>query len=515
MNKEKFFITTPIFYPNGEPHIGHAYTAMVSDVIARFERLRGKDVFFLTGTDEHGLKMAQTAAKEGISTKQLADKNSKRFLDMMKLLNISNDDFIRTTQERHHKSCQALWRKMQENGDIYLDKYSGWYSVRQEAYFDESEIIIGEDGVRREPLGSEVEWVEEESYFFKLSAYQDKLLAHIEKNPDFILPAERRNEVVSFIKSGLRDLSISRTSFDWGAKVPGDEKHVMYVWVDALTNYITACGYPDKNNEKWHYWPANIHMMGKDIIRFHAIYWPAFLMSAGVELPKRVFAHGFLHNRGEKMSKSVGNVISPEFLVEKYGLEAIRFFFMSEVSLGQDGSYSHEAIVNRINANLANDLGNLAQRSLSMVAKHCDAKIPQYNEFTKEDKEILEKANNLLEIAIGYMEKQEIHKMTGAIWKLVADCNKYFASQEPWILRKSDFSRMQSVLYVTMEVLRHIAILTQPIMPQSSAKLLDLLGVEKNERSFAFLNAQNSLQSGVDLPPPSAIFPRFIEKEGE
>jgi len=513
MNKDNFYITTPIFYPNGAPHIGHAYTAMVSDVIARFERLKGSDVFFLTGTDEHGLKMQQTAIEQGISTKELADVNSKQFLEMMSLLNISNDDFIRTTEERHHKSCQALWKKMQENGDIYLDKYAGWYSVRQEGYFDEKETTLGDDGVRREPLGSPVEWVEEESYFFKLSNYGDKLLAHIEKNPDFILPKQRRNEVVSFIKSGLRDISISRTTFDWGVKVPGDENHVMYVWVDALTNYITALGYPDDASERWKYWPADVHMMGKDIIRFHAVYWPAFLLSAGVELPKRVFAHGFLNNKGEKMSKSVGNVISPQSMVDEYGLDAIRYFFMAEVSLGQDGSYSHEAIVNRINADLANDLGNLAQRSLSMIAKNLDGQVPVNDEFNNEDNEILGNAKALLNVSSGFMEKQEVHKMVSAIWKVVSDANRYFAAQAPWALKKTDPKRMATVLYVTAEVLRHVAILAQPIMPESTNKLLDLLGVAEGERDFANLSDDFALKAGAELPTPQGVFPRYVEKD--
>ena len=511
MKKQEFYITTPIFYPNGVPHIGHAYTTMVCDVIARFQRLNGRDVFFLTGTDEHGLKMQQTAIEENISTLELADKNSEQFRSMMEMLNISNDDFIRTTEKRHHESCQAIWKACQDNGDIYLDKYAGWYSVRQEGYFDEKETKVGEDGIRREPLGSPVEWVEEESYFFRLSAYEDKLLAWIEANPDAVAPAERRNEVISFIKSGLRDISISRTTFDWGVKVPGDENHVMYVWMDALTNYITAAGYPDKEAERWRYWPADLHMMGKDIIRFHAIYWPAFLMSAGIELPKRVFAHGFLFNRGEKMSKSVGNVISPQSLVEQYGLDAIRYFFMSEVSLGQDGSYSHEAIVNRINADLANDLGNLAQRSLSMIAKHCDAKMPQPNEYLNEDKGILASANALHKQATSLMDKQAIHQMLGVVWKVVADCNRYFAAQEPWALRKNDPERMATVLYVTAEVIRHVAILAQPVMPQSCVKLLDLLGVGEGERSFAHLENGNELSPGTVLPAPQGVFPRYVD----
>ena len=353
MTQRKFYITTPIFYPNGVPHIGHAYTMMATDTIARFHRLDGADVFHLTGTDEHGLKMQQTAEKEGITPYELATKNSQVFRDLTAALNCAPDEFIRTTEERHAVSVQEIWRRMQANGDIYLDKYSGWYSVRQEAFFDEKETTVGDDGVRREPLGSPVEWVEEESYFFKLSAYGDRLLAHYEAHPEFVAPQERRNEVMSFVKSGLKDLSISRTTFDWGVKVPGDEKHVMYVWVDALTNYITAAGFPDEKNPKWHYWPADIHMIGKDIVRFHAVYWPAFLMSAGIALPQRVFAHGFVLNRGEKMSKSVGNVVDPFQLIEEYGVDASRYFFLREVPFGQDGSYNREAIINRgINATI-------------------------------------------------------------------------------------------------------------------------------------------------------------------
>jgi methionyl-tRNA synthetase len=367
---ERFYITTPIFYPNGVPHIGHAYTAIATDVLARFARHDGKDVFFLTGTDEHGQKMQRTAEKEGVAPIELADRNTAVFQRMVEVLGCSNDDFIRTTEERHKIAVQELWRRMETNGDIYLGKYGGWYSVRQEAYFDESETVVGEDGVRREPLGSEVEWVEEESYYFRLSAYGDRLLDLYETNPEFVAPAERRNEVASFVKGGLKDLSISRTTFDWGVPVPGNDAHVMYVWVDALTNYITAAGFPDENAERWPYWPA-MHIIGKDIVRFHAVYWPAFLMSAGVELPKRVYAHGFLFNKGEKMSKSVGNVVDPFALVDAYGLDPVRYFFMREVPFGQDGSYSHEAIVSRINADLANGLGNLAQRSLSMIAKNC------------------------------------------------------------------------------------------------------------------------------------------------
>jgi methionyl-tRNA synthetase len=509
--REKYYITTPIFYPNGVPHIGHAYTAIATDVLARFARLDGKDVFFLSGTDEHGQKMQQTAVKEGISPIELADRNSAVFQRMLSALNCSNDDFIRTTELRHRVSCQALWDKMVANGDIYLGKYGGWYSVRQEAYFDESETVVGDDKVRREPLGSPVEWVEEESYYFRLSAYGDKLLHLYESNPDFVGPNERRNEVASFVKSGLRDLSVSRTTFDWGIKVPGHDDHVMYVWVDALTNYITAAGYPDTSAPRWSYWPA-MHIIGKDIVRFHAVYWPAFLMSAGIELPKRVFAHGFLYNKGEKMSKSVGNVIDPFTLVEHYGLDQLRYFLLREVPFGQDGSYNHEAIVNRTNADLANDLGNLAQRSLSMIAKNCDGKIPAKGELSADDRRILLLAQNAYGAAREAMSVQAIHIALSSIFEVVAEANRYFAGQEPWALRKSDVARMKTVLYVTSEVLRRVGLLIQPFIPASAAKLLEALAVPVQFRDFSNLGEEFALVSGTALPAPSPVFPRYVER---
>ncbi|MCR4266336.1 methionine--tRNA ligase [Nitratireductor sp. ZSWI3] len=518
MARDKFYITTPIFYPNGKPHIGHAYTVIATDAMARFQRLDGKDVFFLSGTDEHGLKMQQTADKEGLTAQELADRNSAIFRTMVEAVGGSNDQFIRTTEARHRDACQAIWQKMADNGDIYLDRYSGWYSVRQEAYFDESETTVGEDGVRREPLGSPVEWNEEETYFFRLSAYQDRLIAHYEENPDFIGPAERRNEVMSFVRSGLKDLSISRSTFKWGIPVPGDEKHVMYVWVDALTNYITAAGYPDTTSKSWAYWPADVHVIGKDIVRFHAVYWPAFLMSAGIALPSRVYAHGFLFNRGEKMSKSVGNVVDPFALIEHYGLDQVRYFFLREVPFGQDGSYSHDAIVNRTNADLANDLGNLAQRSLSMIAKNCDGKVPEKGELAEADRAILAAAAEALPAARKAMDSQAIHTALAAIFAVVADANRYFAAQEPWALKKTDPARMQTVLYTTAEILRRVAILCQPFIPASAGKLLDTLAVPAQMRGFAAVaDADAMLASGAPLPAPQPIFPRYVEpkKEGE
>jgi methionyl-tRNA synthetase len=499
-DKPSFYITTAISYPNGSPHIGHAYELIATDAIARFKRLDGYDVFFLTGTDEHGQKMLQTAAREGISTQELADRNAAVFRAMGPALNASNDDFIRTTEERHKRASQAIWQRMEAAGDIYKDSYSGWYSVRDEAYFAENETVVSGDGVRRGPTGTPVEWVEEESYFFKLSAYQDRLLALYEDSPDFIGPDERRNEILSFVKSGLRDLSVSRTTFDWGIQVPGAPKHVMYVWVDALTNYITATGFPDEGGERRHFWPADVHIIGKDIIRFHAVYWPAFLMSAGLPLPKRVFGHGFLFNRGEKMSKSVGNVIDPFTLAAHYGVDQLRYFFLREVPFGQDGNYSHEAIVNRINADLANDLGNLAQRSLSMIAKNLNGVMPAFAQPEASDWELLEQAYGLVDKARAAMNDLALHTLLAETWKVVADANRYFASEEPWIKRKTDQARFEAILAVTAEVLRVIAIIAQPTIPESAGRLLDLLGVPADLRMFSHTNAGYRVDAGTILP---------------
>ena len=512
-DKPKYYLSTPIFYPNGIPHIGHAYTAIATDVLARFQRLDGKDVLFATGTDEHGLKMQQTAEEQGITPQELADKNSAVFRSMQDHLNCSYDDYIRTTEPRHHAASQEIWRRMEANGDIYLGKYSGWYSVRQEAYFEEDETVKGEDGVRREPLGSPVEWTEEESYFFKLSAYQDKLLKWYEAEPDCVGPSQRRNEVLSFVKGGLRDISISRTTFDWGIKVPDSDTHVMYVWLDALTNYITGAGFPDEAGDKWNYWPADVHIVGKDILRFHAVYWPAFLMSAGLATPKRVFAHGFLFNRGEKMSKSVGNVVDPFVLADTYGVDQTRFFFLREIPFGNDGNYNHEAIVNRINSDLANDLGNLAQRSLSMIFKNLDGKVGAPGEFSAEDREILASVDGLLEGLKTSMDKQQIHLMLNAIWTVVSDANRYFAGQAPWALKTSDPARMATVLYVTAEIIRQVAILIQPIMPESAAKFLDMLEIPSDARDFAVLGEAGRLSSDTEISKPVAVFPRYVEAE--
>ncbi|MFK8251241.1 methionine--tRNA ligase [Ancylobacter terrae] len=512
--KPAFYITTAIDYPNGAPHIGHAYEKIASDAIARFARLDGHDVRFLTGTDEHGLKMMQTAQKQGLTPLEWATRNADRFKQMDALLGVEYDRFIRTTDEDHIASCQAIWRKMAANGDIYLGSYSGWYSVREEAFYAEDETTIGEGGVRLSPQGTPVEWTEEKSYFFRLSAYQDRLLAWYESHPDFIRPDVRRNEVTSFVKGGLQDLSISRTTFDWGIPVPDDPDHVMYVWVDALTNYITGVGYPDEQGELFtRYWPASLHIIGKDIIRFHAVYWPAFLMAAGIEPPTTVFAHGFIHNRGEKMSKSVGNVIDPFDLAKAYGVDAMRYFLLREIPFGQDGSYTHEAIVARTNADLANDLGNLAQRSLSMIAKNLGGTLPAPGPLSDEDAAILEAADGMLAKAREAMTTQQIHQALAAVWAVVADANRYFAASAPWELRKSAPERFGTVLWTTAEVIRQIAILAQPFIPGGAAKLLDLLAVPAERRDFAALGDAGRLDGGTPLPAPAGVFPRYVEPE--
>jgi methionyl-tRNA synthetase len=510
--KRPYYVTTAITYPNGDPHVGHAYEYIATDAIARFKRLDGFDVHFLTGTDEHGLKMVETAAAEGIPTADLARRNSDAFQRLQKKLNISFDRFIRTTDADHHEASKEIWRRMEAAGDIYLDTYSGWYSVRDERFFVESETALV-DGTRiAVETGTPVTWTEEQTYFFRLSAYADKLLAHYEANPDFIAPDVRRNEVVSFVSGGLRDLSISRTSFDWGVKVPEHPDHVMYVWVDALTNYLTGVGYPDTESELFRrYWPADLHMIGKDIIRFHTVYWPAFLMSAGIDLPRRVFAHGFLLNRGEKMSKSVGNVVDPVTLVDTFGLDQVRYFLLREVPFGQDGSYSEDAIITRINTDLANELGNLAQRSLSMVAKNLDGIVPTPGAFTTDDTELLAVADGLLERVRAEFDNQAMHVALEAIWLMLGAANRYFSAQQPWVLRKSDAeadqARFATVLYTTCEAVRIAALLIQPVILESASKLLDLLGQPQDQRSFAAIGAR--LAPGTVLPAPTGVFPRY------
>ena len=511
---KSFYITCAIPYANGEPHIGHAYEVIAADALARFKRLDGFNVRFQTGMDEHGQKVEQTARKLGVTPQEQVDGISAKFRALYDALGITYTDMIRTTEPRHKTRVQEMWKRMEANGDIYLDKYAGWYSVRDEAYFDEGELTSNPEGKKFAPSGAPVEWVEEESYFFRLAKYQDKLLELYEKNPNFIQPNSRRNEIVSFVKSGLRDLSVSRTTFQWGIPVPGNEKHVMYVWVDALSNYITALGYPDAGAKDVDtFWPADLHMIGKDIIRFHAIYWPAFLMSLGAALPKKVYGHGFIYNRGEKMSKSVGNVIAPKDLIDTYGLDPLRFFLLREVAFGQDGDFSHDAMVRRMNSDLANDIGNLAQRSLSMIAKNCGGKVPEHGAFNDADNVLLNKARGLLQVVRTEMDVQAFHKALEHIWQVVGDANRYVDEQAPWALKKTDVARMGTVLYVLAETVRLVAILVQPFMPESMGKMLDLLALPADKRDFTHLAAASALVAGTDLPAPQGVFPRYVEPE--
>ncbi len=527
----RFYITTAIPYANGAPHIGHAYERIATDAIQRFMRLDGRETLFVTGMDEHGLKVQQAAAREGVTPQAFVDRVALEFEAMGDLLNARADDIVRTTEPRHARASQAIWERMAANGDIYLSKYSGWYSVRDEAYFDADELTEGPDGAKLAPSGAPADWVEEESYFFRLSAYADRLLAHYEAHPEFITPEKYRNEIVAFVKRGLSDLSISRANLSWGVAVPGDPKHVMYVWVDALTNYITATGFPD-DGPRAKFWPADVHVIGKDITRFHAIYWPAFLMSAGLPLPRQVVVHGFLFNRGEKMSKSVGNVVSPASLVAAYGLDPVRYFFLREVPFGQDGNYSHEAIVSRLNADLANDIGNLAQRSLTMIAKNCDGRVPDWGDMGLVDKETLDllaTADSLIDTSRRQMKQFAIHQYVATVFETVARTNRYFASREPWKLSKNDPGEMRVVLYTTIEILRIVAILLQPVMPSAMSKLLDLLAVPPDRRSLRAvevspegaqaddqlwrLRTSDRLEPGRALPPPAPVFPRYVEPE--
>lgn len=515
MSDKKFYITTPIYYVNDKPHLGHAYTSIACDVMARYKKLDGYETYFLSGTDEHGQKVQQAAEAKGIDPQIFTDQVSQNFRDLLPVLNISNDDFIRTTEERHKKACQALWNKLVESGDIYLSKYAGWYAVRDEAYYGEDELTDGPSGKKIAPSGAECEWVEEESYFFKLSAWGDRLLKFYEENPNFIQPDTRKNEVISFVKSGLRDLSVSRTRLTWGVPVPDAPGHVMYVWIDALTNYISALGYPDENAELFQkFWPANIHMVGKDILRFHAVYWPAFLMAAKLPVQQQVFAHGWWTIEGQKMSKSLGNVIAPHDLIERYGLDQSRYFLLREVPFGNDGDFSHEQAVQRINSELANGLGNLAQRTLSQISKNCDGKVPAHGDFTAEDKELLKMAQEEMVQSIrAEFDKCAFHRGIEAIIRVVYAANAYIDTQAPWALKKTDVARMNTVLYVLAETIRCLGIAIQPIMPQSAAKLLDQVAAAEEDRTYAHIAPAHALKAGVELPVPTGVFPRIQADE--
>ncbi|MEI6188641.1 MAG: methionine--tRNA ligase, partial [Alphaproteobacteria bacterium] len=481
---KNFYVTTPIYYVNDVPHIGSVYTTLAADVIARFKRLDGYNVKFMTGTDEHGQKVEKAALKAGMDPQSFTDKVSLRFREVFDLMNISYDDFIRTTESRHKKAATALWIKLLENEQIYLDKYSGWYSVRDEAFYNEDELVEG-----KAPTGAEVEWVSEESYFFKLSAYQDKLLELYEKQPDFVSPGFRRNEVVSFVESGLRDLSVSRTTFKWGIPIPGNNQHIMYVWLDALTNYLSVVGYPDVECKDFKaFWPADLHIVGKDITRFHAVYWPAFLMAAGIDLPKRIVSHGWWLIEGEKMSKSLGNVVNPLDLVNEFGVDATRYYLMREIPFGNDGNFTRHSFIKRINSELANNIGNLVQRTLSMIWKHCDGKVPQASKSIYDQKELLQFAESLIIKIRTQIDQQLIHIVIEDIIDLSNRANTYIDHQSPWTLKKTDEEKMKSVLYVLAETIRYIAIILQPFVPDSATKILDQLSISKDERKFKHLS---------------------------
>lgn len=527
-----YYITTAISYPNGRPHIGHAYEAVAADVLARFQRLMGRDVRFQTGTDEHGLKMAQKARELGVEPRALADEMSAHFIEMCDRLNVSYDRFIRTTETMHHVASQALWQAMAANDDLYQGRYEGWYSVRDEAYYAEGELILakGEDGTgqRLSPQGTPVEWTVEESWFFRLSRYQEPLLDLYRSRPDFIQPEGRRNEVMRFVEGGLNDLSISRTSFDWGVKVPDSDGHLMYVWVDALTNYLTGLGYPDETAEMAKYWPAELHLIGKDIVRFHAVYWPAFLLSAGLPLPRRVFGHGFLLNRGQKESKSVGNVTDPLTLVDRYGADVLRYYFMRDVSFGQDGSYSPEAIAIRANADLSNSFGNLAQRVLSFIHKNCERKLPAIDlaDLVRADSVFLETIKSALDDMVIQFERLSPDRALAAWMNAVFAANAYVDEQAPWTLRKTDMARMNVVLCVLVWAIRELAIALQPVCPAATAVLLDNMGLPTSARGFVTGDGPLSVWPGegiaslattLSLFPdgrvPSPIFPRLVVPE--
>jgi methionyl-tRNA synthetase len=507
---QSYYVTTPIFYVNGDPHIGHAYTAIAADVLARFKRLDGYDVHFLSGTDEHGQKVEKAAIDAGLAPLAFCDEISAKFRTMERRLGVAPDDFIRTTERRHVAGVQALWRRLRERDQIYLGHYEGWYAVRDEDFYAADDVRVLQDGSRVAPTGAPVEWVREPNFLFRLSAWQDALLAHYEACPDFVGPASKRNEMLSFIRGGLNDLSVSRTSFKWGIAVPDEPGHVIYVWVDALANYITALGWPDEGSAAWRRWPADLHLVGKDILRFHAVYWPAFLMAAGLPVPKRIFGHGWWTVEGEKMSKSVGNVVDPLALADRFGVDAVRYFLLREVPFGNDGDFSERALISRLNSELANDLGNLCQRSVSLIARNCGGVLPARGVATEDDRETLARAAALPSVLRPLMDRQALHDALEEVWKVVRGANAYIDRQAPWALKKTDPARMAAVLRVLADSVRMIATNLLPFMPESMARMLDQVGVPADARDFAALDSP--LPEGTVLPPPQGVFPRFVEE---
>ena len=510
MNKH-YYITTPIYYPSGKPHIGHAYSSIVSDVFARFKKIDGYNVHFLTGTDEHGLKIQRASEENKMKPLEFCNKISKTFKNLCKILNLSNTDFIRTTEDRHKKSVQHLWKELEKSGDIYLSKYSGWYSVSDEAFYNEDEIKTKDGEKVSVNSGSRVEWVEEESYFFKLSKWQDKLLDYYEKNPNFILPQSRKNEVVSFVKSGLRDLSVSRKSFSWGIKVPSNEEHVIYVWLDALTNYISALKYPDISNELYNnFWPADVHIIGKDILRFHAIYWPAFLLAAKIPLPKRIYGHGWILSGEEKMSKSKGNMLDPLEIIDNYGLDPLRYYLIKEVSFGNDGNISKEKLEDCINSDLANNYGNFCQRVTAFAEKNCDSKVPDSVEFNDQDKNILDNFSNNIKTLRSYIDDQKLNSYVDFIVNVLFDANKYFNDQEPWN-KKKDKKRLNTIIYTSLELIRKISIMLYPIIPSSSIKSLGVFNIKEKDILFDTIKEHKYLKSNSKIDRVDILFKKIAK----
>ena len=510
MNKH-YYITTPIYYPSGKPHMGHAYSSIISDVFARFKKIDGYNVHFLTGTDEHGLKIQRASEENKMKPLEFCNKISKTFKNLCKILNLSNTDFIRTTEDRHKKSVQHLWKELEKSGDIYLSKYSGWYSVSDEAFYNENEIETKDGEKVSVNSGSRVEWVEEESYFFKLSKWQDKLLDYYEKNPNFILPQSRKNEVVSFVKSGLRDLSVSRKSFSWGIKVPSNEEHVIYVWLDALTNYISALKYPDISNELYNnFWPADVHIIGKDILRFHAIYWPAFLLAAKIPLPKRVYGHGWILSGEEKMSKSKGNILDPLEIIDNYGLDPLRYYLIKEVSFGNDGNISKEKLEDCTNSDLANNYGNFCQRVTAFAEKNCDSKVPDSVEFNDQDKNILDNFSNNIKTLRSYIDDQKLNSYVDFIVNVLFDANKYFNDQEPWN-KKNDKKRLNTIIYTSLELIRKISIMLYPIIPSSSIKSLSVFNIKEKDILFDTIKEHKYLKSNSKIDRVDILFKKIVK----
>tara|TARA_Y100000590_G_scaffold263255_1_gene295418 strand:+ start:1343 stop:2881 length:1539 start_codon:yes stop_codon:yes gene_type:complete len=511
MKDKNFYITTPIYYPSGNPHMGHAYSSIIADVFARFKRNDNSKVYFLTGTDEHGLKIQKAAVKAGLEPLIYCDKISKVFRDLTKKLNLSNDDFIRTTEKRHYKSVNDLWNKLIKSGDIYLSKYKGWYSVSDEAYYNDDEIIEKNNIKISTFSGSPVEWVEEESFFFKLSSWEKKLLDFYEKNEKFILPISRRKEVINFVKSGLKDLSVSRTSFTWGIKVPNNDKHVIYVWLDALTNYLSALNYPDTNDKLYKdFWPASLHVIGKDILRFHAIYWPAFLLAANIKPPSRVFGHGWILSGDEKMSKSKGNILNPLEIIKNYGTDELRYYLMKEVSHGSDGSISLKSLENCINSDLANNYGNLCQRVFSFVANKCNSKVKRTKKLSEKDKKLLNESKILTKNLRNDMDNQNLNNYIKSVINLSFLTNKYINDEEPWKLFKTDKEKMNNILHISLEQIAKITILLNPIIPDSTTKVLEALNIKKELRNLSFLDGEIIIPDGLEIKKLNILFKKII-----